>query len=177
MITVQNLKVLEALFTNVAIPEMEDTIPEEFLTIAIQLQRVDSLPKLVGDPNQKLKDTGMTLLEYAVYWGKSESVSVLLRLGADPNVYTHRPLLMEVREIAVFRELLEYGAHPDVQDDYGRTALMVAPSTEFVRELLYRGAEVELTDKQGRMAIEYLCRNEEVVKMLIDKMEWRNFSE
>jgi hypothetical protein len=52
--------------------------------------------------------------------------------------------------------LLENGANPDIQDNKGKTALMVAAfngSCDSLKVLLQRGASIDLPDKQGKTAL------------------------
>ena len=109
-----------------------------------------------ADPNAR-DDDGYTLLLWAVRWGNTRIVELLLGAGADPNVqginektplhkaaYRRDPTLLEL--------LLGAGADPNVRDNIGYTPLHWAATggnTPLVEPLLDAGANPDVRDKGG----------------------------
>nr|UXE44162.1 hypothetical protein Hi04_10k_c1170_00009 [uncultured bacterium] len=90
---------------------------------------------------------GSTPLMYAALYGSDESVSVLLRHGANPNTMNNEgatALMWAVDSQEKTRLLLDAGAAVDAHTEGGRTALLIAAgrqgSTGVVKLLLDHGA-------------------------------------
>jgi len=76
--------------------------------------------------------------------------------------------------IDMTRSLLESGANPNIVDDYGETALMVASiedETEIIKLLLDRGASINIQDIDGNTAVmnASIYGNIDVVRILLDR--------
>ncbi len=93
----------------------------------------------------------------------------------DPDKEGKTPLIraleLQQREAAV--ALLRAGARPDVVDQYGRSALMIASSqgrTFLIEELLKKGAVISRQDERGRDALTYAVKEGKigVVKLLLE---------
>ena len=72
------------------------------------------------------------------------------------------------------RELLDRGANPNIKDDYGTTALMVASikdRVEIVELLLNRGAVPDIQDDDGDTALTLASEfgRTEIVRLLLDR--------
>lgn len=133
------------------------------------------------DVNAKGSD-GYTALHIAAMadWDEQEDgrMRVLLAAGAhvDALAYTQAggpwtPLMLAAWEglPGQVKELLRWGADPNVADDRGRTALMLAvigsPAYEMdekVRALLEAGAETEKTNDMGLTALDLARRRQNV---------------
>ena len=92
---------------------------------------------------------GTTPLMQAVLYGDAESVRLLLKGGADPNVRNEAgatPLMWAVSDLEKTRLLLDRGADVNARSEDSRTALLIAAgrfgSQEVVRLLLDRGADI-----------------------------------
>ncbi|KAI1630847.1 ankyrin repeat-containing domain protein [Biscogniauxia mediterranea] len=88
---------------------------------------------------------------------------LLLSAGADPN---NLPVLSLVAELAnatfCARQLLDHGAHVNVADNLGVTALHLvcaraSPLPDCVQALLERGAAPNAADGNGRTPMHYAC--------------------
>ncbi len=62
--------------------------------------------------------------------------------------------------------LLEGGANPNLQDEAGKTPLMVAKSKEVVVALLKGGADPNLADNEGKSAVDYASGQADLVALL-----------
>jgi ankyrin repeat protein len=119
-----------------------------------------------ADPNA-VDATGKTPICYASGRGFPALVRQLLDRGVDPNNrygndltalmwaagYSEEAGSTDIDEI--LKLLLERGAHVDVVDNRGRTALMIAASlghTAVAELLLSHGANADVRDKSGKSA-------------------------
>lgn len=140
---------------------------------------------------------------YQTFEKDFEILKMLLEAGCDPNVGVKdrvpipidysgsrnslwyidggiTPVMMS-RILNVTELLLRYGADPNIQDSYGRTALMLHSFFEFYDDefakkistaqfLIENGADINIRDNEGRTALFYAVWgvNEEAIKLLID---------
>jgi hemoglobin len=124
---------------------------------------------------------GRTLLHFASGAGCSEVVSLLLRLGTDPNVQDHgghTPLYRVANECAaqtgpeIVRALVRAGADVNAHGGVTRaTPLHMAARrgfTDIARALLDCGATIDVRDKKGDTPLERAmnCRQEEISRLL-----------
>jgi uncharacterized protein len=87
---------------------------------------IADLPDFYGCPVESVHSramTGDTPLHAVVHWG-NDAVLTLLRAGADPNAKgelnkTPLHIAAGTGDIQVCRTLLDYGASPDLVDDFG----------------------------------------------------------
>ena len=99
---------------------------------------------------------------------RSETIELLLRLGADPNSQTRRKIAaiwwaIERNDSDSVGLLLGNGASPDVTDSYGWTPLMRAVfRPALVEQLLQAGASLEPVDKEGRSALHHAAQNRSI---------------
>lgn len=103
----------------------------------------------------------------------------LLQKGASPNYisksrddYTGLMHALLKGNTEIVSILLEVGADPNIQDNFGYYPLMGAiyppPSIEVINILLEAGADPNIKDKEGRTAIDMAedYGDEEVIKLL-----------
>ena len=90
---------------------------------------------------------GSTPLMYASLYGDSDSVRLLLKSGADPNIRNDAgaaALMWAVDDLEKSRLLLEHGANANARSEYGQTPLIIAAgrlgSGPVVKLLLDHGA-------------------------------------
>jgi len=112
-------------------------------------------------------------LRDAVLKGQTETVGLLLGLGADPKPVLHDAALKG--HVAVVRLLLEHGAVVDGRSAAGSTALAdaaLAGQVEVVRLLLEKGAKVDLRDEESGSTALHIAAGwgrTEVVRVLLEK--------
>lgn len=121
---------------------------------------------------------GSTPLMYAALYGDSESVRLLLKSGADPNLRNEAgatALMWAADDLEKARLLLERGADPNIFSDDGITALMIAAgrfgSGPVVKALLDHGAKASAkSPDSSRTPLLQAARagDESVMRMLID---------
>jgi len=141
-------------------------------------RRLRALIARGGQVNGRDAD-GYTALHWAADEGLSESVTVLLTAGANPQARTDfmeaTPLLVARPHPDVIRALLEAGADPNATNIRGRTVLHHAMGYDFdwavesVRLLLHAGASVNVADKQGGTPLMWAASSHhvEIVRMLL----------
>lgn len=117
---------------------------------------------------------------YGISERETEHVTKLLKHGANPNVFSspeygifNTPLIDAVSggtmNYAAVRELLAFGADPNIQNSSGDTALIVAVreysyhrpdyDADVIKMLLEAGANPNLPDNTGRSALDYFQEN------------------
>jgi ankyrin repeat protein len=117
------------------------------------------------------------LLNIAAGNGQLDTVSFLLKKGANPNQPGWRgetPLTCaiggsETGRVQIVKILLKAGANPDLKSAYGWTPLIHAATLrepEIVSVLLAAGARVDATDNDGATPLHY-AGNAEVARLLI----------
>lgn len=149
---------------------------QQNMEIAVQKEDVTKLKILlsIGD-NVDIKDRyGWTLLMLAARDGKTESASVLLDNGADPNAYL--PGIFPLRlaasrgHLEIVERLLARGALVNGQSDYGNIALIEAAGGgyyEIVKLLAAYGANVNAVTETGNTALMLVYDKPESVDTLV----------
>ncbi|MCA9934600.1 MAG: ankyrin repeat domain-containing protein [Ardenticatenaceae bacterium] len=122
-------------------------------------------------------DTGVTPLHGAADNGSIEAIRVLLDSGVNADIQTNTGLtpIMSVIEdgwasnkLEIFTILLEGGADPNAQDNFGNTALHHAAmrgSVEVIQFLIENGAVLDIENNNGKTALD-LAANDEIAEML-----------
>jgi len=129
------------------------------------------------DVNSRLNDR-TTALHWAVLRDQQESVSLLMKAGADPLVLNRNgisPLFLAAQNgnEKIVRWLLEAGADPNTLSENGETILMTAVHTgkpEVVNLLLSSGALVDYRDPEFQQTALMIAVREghaDVIDMLI----------
>ncbi len=149
--------------------------------IRFVLHTVESQPSLATR-----RFAGRTILHFASAGGSLDVVTMLLRLGADPNIQDrggHAPLYSVANECAegsgteVVRALVRAGANVNACGGVTRaTALHMAARrgfAEIARALLDCGAASDLRDRKGDTPLQRAinCRRDNVAQLLRD---WRS---
>jgi hemoglobin len=139
---------------------------------------------LADPPLAQERYSGRTLLHGAAAAGNCETVGLLLRLGADPNVADgggHTPLYSVANECQargaadVVRALVQAGARVDARDGVKHcTALHMAArrgNVEVAEALLDSGAGIELRDSLGETPLRRAvnCGQTNVARLLIER--------
>jgi hypothetical protein len=149
---------------------------------AAKSQDWDSVRSLLNNKGVDVNATqpdGATALAYAAYWDNVESVELLLKAKADPNIgndYGVTPLMLasENRSAVMVKTLLESKADPDVAKWSGETLLMSAARTGFMEAihlLLDHEADINATDpRRGQSALMWAISfgHPDIAKLLID---------
>jgi serine/threonine-protein phosphatase 6 regulatory ankyrin repeat subunit B len=118
----------------------------------------------------------------AVHENNLELLKWTISLGADVNGkdFADRPLLIvaiELNHFDIAKELIRNGANVNVQDEQGRTPLMIVFDTTWdthiVRDLIENGTDVNIKDANGSNILHFACvtnnQNLEVIKQIISK--------
>ena len=108
-----------------------------------------------GDPNRR-DEKGHPLLILAAYNGSLETVDLLLKKGANPNLQDGMGTALMAASFKgskpIVQRLLASGAKVDDRNGVGATALMFAAMTgkfDVVRTLLNHRADSKATDQRG----------------------------
>jgi ankyrin repeat protein len=138
---------------------------------AVALQKIKILMAAKADP-KVLSKVGQTALFYAAAMQNIEAINLLLAAGADVhvNVFDYSisttPMMnaLQTRDFAaaleVVKILLAAKADPNIEGEYGDTALHVAAgigNIEAVKLLLAAGANINDTDKIGKTPLFEAC--------------------
>jgi len=112
-----------------------------------------------------LTPLGGSSLNAAVRRSNLPTVQILLKHDADPNLYRPSVVLSGIPlfwaatqgQLAILKELIDYGANVNAQNSEGETALFWAYSDSLhfkvVKELVNRGINVQARNKQGQTAL------------------------
>jgi hypothetical protein len=109
-----------------------------------------------------IDSSGWTALMYAETTTSSDSVTLLLKAGANPNHKSFRgdtPLMVSALSQLFDGDLAEAGANVNAKNTDGTTALMILAAKgegDEVRDALKAGADASLRDNNGRTALDYL---------------------
>lgn len=122
-----------------------------------------------------------TALHYAAQNNNYELVELLLKSGADPNILTvskETALMLAVNkkaDLKIIKLLIDYKTDINIQDSYGRTALMNerkkgTPCIETMELLLKSGANSNLKDTKNLTPLIIAVEEEQIdkVKLLLD---------
>jgi hypothetical protein len=99
---------------------------------------------------------------YAETTTSSDSVSLLLKAGANPNHKSFKgdtPLMVSAMSQLFDGDLAEAGANVNAANSDGTTVLMILAAKgegDEVRDALKAGADASLRDNNGRTALDYL---------------------
>lgn len=110
----------------------------------------------------EIDSSGWTALMYAETTTSSDSVSLLLKAGANPNHKSFRgdTALMVSAMLQLFDgDLAEAGANVNAANTDGTTVLMILAAKgegDEVRDALKSGADASARDNNGRTALDYL---------------------
>ncbi len=117
------------------------------------------LMEMLLEKGADLTAQGIPALSYAARRGRTKTVKYLMDKGVDVTKKGAGPNLVDVihnGHIDVLKMLLAHGADVNMQDAYGRTALMEAADLdwlEIVLFLLENGADINLSEKNGATAV------------------------
>ena len=149
------------------------------LRIAAELGHRDICELLVeqgADVNETMGVRKHSILHNAVSRSDYGTSSILLDLGADPNVKASNeatPLQFAARSGQVYlaAKLLNHGAKVDGQDNQGRSALhWAAEKSDFdmVKFLLKHNCDANLADRRGRtpLSIAFANGSHEIAELL-----------
>lgn len=128
-----------------------------------RMDLIQVLIEIGADINKPIVGTGWTPLMIAAAEGHSETVSALIRAGANVNATNAlgRTALMFASSkgfAGIVKDLLIHRADPNIVpvDDTGWTALIAAARTgriDVIKALLDHGADVTINDKEGKTAL------------------------
>mmetsp|Transcript_18800 Transcript_18800/g.18916 ORF Transcript_18800/g.18916 Transcript_18800/m.18916 type:complete len:404 (+) Transcript_18800:38-1249(+) len=163
---------------------MKDTIIKDLATEklidASKSGCIENIKVLIDDGADVnvVNRAGLSPLVVAVRRGHLNIVNALLELGADSNIHdigkrVGTPLIQAIRQRIpkLVRRLLQAGAHVDLSNYCGQTALMEAVDCEdpsLVMILLSAGATVNLQDQNGRTALFKASTNVSITRLLVD---------
>lgn len=125
----------------------------------------------------------MTALAYAAEFGKTQAAVALLDVGAKPDTRAgaahFTPLMLSALAGTkpVTQVLLQYQANPNLKNDSGYTALMMAAAKNHVDQvhmLLRAGADTSMRSPEKKTALEMALENEatqaaEAIQQYLDR--------
>ena len=125
------------------------------------------------------RGSGWPALRYAAFNGRTNAVLLLLSRGVSPDTKvdnagnTALMTASALGQLETVKALLDYGADPNLRNDYGYSALMRAATSmhaEIVRALLAGGADVSQRAKDGFTALGRAIEggSVEAVRLLIE---------
>ncbi|KAM0544534.1 hypothetical protein ACHAPJ_011751 [Fusarium lateritium] len=172
--------IVEVLLQHGVDPEIQDNYGQTPLLCAAQFGYSAIVKQLLGrNANIERKGTEhhMTALSWAAANGNTETVKVLLELGADPDSEDRNgrtPLAWAALQghSSLVKLLLQTGVRPDSKDHKGRTPLSIAcvkGDETIVRSLLQYDVDIEQTDKEGRTPLSCAIqkRHENILEVLL----------
>jgi cytohesin len=136
--------------------------------LAIIHSDIESLKEQLNKsvPIESRSDICEPPLNHAAFWGREETVKILIDNGLDinftPKAVTRKsrsPLHIAARlgHLKVAQILISHGANVNIQDGYGDTPLYGAVSKgkkEIVELLVAKGAELEVKNSFGRTVLD-----------------------
>ena len=171
------------------------------------IQRVSELLDSGADPNIRDRN-GYTALIFAARGANIEIVKLLLNYGADPNItenYGDTAIMMArrwpvyghagrrvhqslakieeeaARHLVIIRLLLDRGADPNIQNNFGHTALIKASTGGYnqkniVELLLRRGADPNIINHDGYTALMIAERHgrDDIARLIRDHIHLQN---
>ena len=120
----------------------------------------------VSQPDTMIRDINLaTSLLYATMLGDSDTVSMLLNLGADPNsvdsqMRSPAHYACKSNDPDMLDSLVEYGAELELKDVTGRNPLHIATvygSLDAVTYLLESAVSADALDKEGNSSLHLVC--------------------
>ena len=146
---------------------------------SVALNRVELVQLFTDTSTLDLKDKfGYSALHIAVTNNVIESLSMLLKLGADINIKNDEgetPLILAAKNgnVDIVNELIENKADTRVVDNNRKTALHSAASSgqaSIVKMLMKTGVDIDTEDVSGRTSLMIACHggNASIVTDLID---------
>ncbi len=123
-----------------------------------------SLMDLGATPN--LCDTsGRPAIVYAAKKNESESVSALLKYGADPNAKDSKGKngIFHTQYWTILNKLITAGANLNAVDCTGKTALFYSFANGTTKDLIRFGIDVSVKDVEGRTAAFYITGENDYV--------------
>jgi ankyrin repeat protein len=124
-------------------------------------RKVQALLKAGADPAATDQENGRNALMSAAYWGKLDTVELLLATDVDLKARTKEGetvLMLAVEHPDILRVLIKAGSDVNARDKKGRTALLHMEerlgTAESIQVLLDAGADPRAKDDQGRTALD-----------------------
>ncbi|MCB0353365.1 MAG: ankyrin repeat domain-containing protein [Bdellovibrionales bacterium] len=155
-----NKELLEALLTAGADPNIADSNGDTPTLMAVQNDQPELLAVLAtAKADLNPSSSYYTPLSYAISQENASMVKAVLEAGADPNAKPQSggaPIFQALNSPEILDLLLAAKANPNVTNDYGQTALMVAvenDSVETTEKLLKAGADMNAKDQSGGTAL------------------------
>ena len=131
------------------------------LCLVNSVPMAELLKKYGADVHAKLYERDESILTYVAEWAKADVVAWFLKQGLDAKMIgdNKQNLLFGLQDGATAEVLLEAGADPNLNDEFGRTPLADAQSAEVARALVRHGANLRPKLKDGATLLEYAVVN------------------